>query len=157
IEYSSTSPQQAARIANAFANAYINDQLEAKYDANRIATNWLQQRQQQLREQADAAKRAVESFKKQNDIVTADGKSLDNIQVAELNNRLVAARAQTSDIAVRLDRLQAIVRLGPSDKHLDGAISEINSPVAATLRQQYLELARREGELSARLGKDHLA
>jgi polysaccharide biosynthesis transport protein len=157
IEYSSPSPQQAAQIANAFANAYITDQLEAKFDANRIATNWLQQRQQQLREQADAAQRAVDSFKKQNDIVTADGKSLDNIQVAELNNRLVAARAQTSDIAVRLDRLQAIVRVGPSDKHLEGAISEINSPVATTLRQQYLELARRESELSARLGKDHLA
>ena len=97
------------------------------------------------------------SFKKQNNIVTTDGKPLDNAQVAELNNRLVAARAQTSDVLARLNRLQAIVRLGPSDTQIDGAISEINSPIATTLRQQYLELARRESEWSARFGKDHLA
>ena len=60
IKYNSSSPDRAAQIANATANAYITDQLEAKYQANRIATNWLQERQQQLREQADAAQRAVE-------------------------------------------------------------------------------------------------
>ena len=97
------------------------------------------------------------SFKKQNNIVTTDGKSLDNAQVAELNTRLVAARTQASDVLARLNRLEAIVRLGPSDTHIEGAISEINSPIATTLRQQYLELARRENEWSARFGKDHLA
>ena len=156
IKYNSTSPEQAAQIANAVANAYITDQLEAKYQANRIATNWLQERQQQLREQAEGAQRAAESFKQQNGIVTTDGKPLDNVQVAELNSRLVAARTQASDILARLNRLQAIIRLGPSDPHI-GAISEINSPIATTLRQQYLELARRESEWSARFGKDHLA
>ena len=82
---------------------------------------------------------------------------MDNAQVADLNNRLVAARTQTSDVLARLNRLQAIVRLGPSDTNVDGAISEINSPIVTTLRQQYLELARRESEWSARYGKDHLA
>ena len=158
IKYNSTSPERAAQIANAVANAYITDQLEAKYQANRIATNWLQERQQQLREQADAAQRAVDSFKKQNDIVTTDGgKPLDSAQVADLNSRLVAARAQTADASARLNRLQAIVRGGPSDTSVDGAISEINSQIVTSLRQQYLELARREREWSVRYGKDHLA
>ena len=158
IKYNSTSPERAAQIANAVANAYITDQLEAKYQANRIATNWLQERQQQLREQADAAQRAVDSFKKQNDIVTTDGgKPLDSAQVADLNSRLVAARAQTADALARLNRLQAIVRGGPSDTSVDGAISEINSQIVTSLRQQYLELARREREWSVRYGKDHLA
>ena len=98
------------------------------------------------------------SFKKQNDIVTTDGgKPLDSAQVADLNSRLVAARAQTADVLARLNRLQAIVRAGPSDTNVDGAISEINSQIVTTLRQQYLELARREREWSARYGKDHLA
>ena len=79
IKYNSVSPQQAALIANTVANAYITDQLEAKYQANRIATNWLQERQQQLREQADAAQRAVDAFKKQNNIVISDGKQLDSV------------------------------------------------------------------------------
>jgi exopolysaccharide transport family protein len=158
IKYNSTSPERAAQIANAVANAYITDQLESKYQANRIATNWLQERQQQLREQADAAQRAVDSFKKQNDIVTTDGgKLLDSAQVTDLNSRIVAARAQTADALARLNRLQAIVSGGPSDANVDGAVSEITSPIVTSLRQQYLELARREREWSARYGKDHLA
>lgn len=157
IKYDSSSPEQAAQIANAFANAYITDQLEAKYQANRIATNWLQERQQQLREQADTAQRAVAAFKKQNNIVTTDGKPLDNVQVVDLNTRLTAARAQTTDLLARLDRLQALVRRGPSDTNIDGGIADTNSQVATNLRQQYRELARRESEWSARYGKDHLA
>lgn len=158
IEYSSTNPERAAQIANAVASSYITDQLDAKYEANRIATNWLQQRQEQLREQADGAQRAVEAFKKQNNIVTTDGKPLDSAQLTDLNSRLVAARTQTSDMLARLNRLQSIVRLGPTDTtRIDGAISEINSPIAMGLRQQYVELARRENEWSVRFGKDHLA
>ena len=157
IKYNSKSPVQAAQIANAVANAYITDQLEAKYQANRVAANWLLERQQQLGEQADAAQRAVESFKKQNDIVTTDGKLLENVKVADLNSRLTAARTQTMDILARSNRLQSLVGLGPSESHIEGAISEISSSIATTLRQQYLELARRESEWSARYGKDHLA
>jgi exopolysaccharide transport family protein len=157
IKYSSESPERAAQIANAVANAYITDQLEAKYQANSIATNWLQERQQQLREQTDAAQRAVEAFKKQNNIVTTDGKPLDNAQVVDLNTRLLAARTQVSDALARFNRFQTMVSSGPSDAYIEGAISDINSPLAMTLRQQYLELARRESEWSARYGKDHLA
>src|SRR5262249_18063225 len=86
-----------------------------------------------------------------------DGKPLDNAQVVDLNTRLVAARTQASDTFARLNRLQTIVGLGSSDASVDGAISEANSPLATTLRQQYLELARRESEWAVRYGKDHLA
>jgi polysaccharide biosynthesis transport protein len=158
ISYSSRNPDRAALITNAIANAYITDQLEAKYQANRTASNWLQERLNQLREQADTAQRAVESFKAQNNIVSVDGKLLDQEQLAELNGRLSAARAQTSDILARLNRLQAIIRAGPSDTSLDGTIAEIGAdPVVTTLRQQYLELARREADWSGRYGRDHLA
>jgi len=158
ISYSARDPNKAAQITNAIAQAYITDQLEAKYEANRTASNWLQERLTQLREQADTAQRAVEIFKAQNNIVSIDGKVLDQQQLAELNGRLSAARAQASDLSARLNRLQAIVRAGPSDTKLDGAITEIGAdPIVTNLRQQYLELARREAEWSARYGRDHLA
>jgi polysaccharide biosynthesis transport protein len=158
ISYSSRDPNKAAEITNAIANAYITDQLEAKYEANRTASNWLQERLNQLREQADTAQRAVELFKAQNNIVSVDGKPLDQQQLAELNGRLSAVRAQTSDLLARLNRLQAIIQTGPSDETLNGAITELGAdPVAINLRQQYLELARREAEWSTRYGRDHLA
>lgn len=48
VSYTAMSPSLAARIANGIADVYINDQLEAKYDANERATNWLRDRAEQL-------------------------------------------------------------------------------------------------------------
>jgi len=158
IGFSSNKPERAAQIANAIANAYVVDQLEAKYQANRTASEWLQGRLQELGEQSSAAQRAVEAFKEQNNIITADGKPVDEQKVVDLNSRLVAARTQTSDSLARLNRLQAIISAGSNDATLDAAVSEIaNTPIITALRQQYLELSRREAEWAGRFGRDHLA
>ena len=163
ISYNSSDPERAAQIANAVADAYITDQLNAKFEANRVATTWLQDRVRELGEQAAAAERAVNSFKLQNNIVAADGKLLDDQQVGELNSRLVSARTETSNALARLDRFQALLRASDADLSLDNPsfdapISDIlASPVITTLRQQYLELARREADFSRRFGRDHLA
>ena len=44
IDFRSFSPDRAAEIANAVADAYIDDQLESKYQAARRAGTWLQAR-----------------------------------------------------------------------------------------------------------------
>ena len=158
IGFSSRSPERAAQIANAVANAYIVDQLEAKLQANRTAATWLQERLQQLGEQSVAAERAVLEFKQQNNIVAADGKLMDEQQVTDLNGRLVAARAQTSDLLARLNRIETIIRMGTSDPTFEATVSDVlTSPILTNLRQQYLELTRRESEYSARYGRNHLA
>ena len=82
---------------------------------------------------------------------------------AELNSRLVAARTETSNALARLDRFQALLSASDADLSLDNPsfdapVSDIlGSPVITALRQQYLELARREADFSRRFGHDHLA
>jgi exopolysaccharide transport family protein len=163
ISYNSSDPERAAQIANAVADAYIADQLNAKFEANRVATTWLQDRVRELGEQASTAERAINSFKLKNNIVAADGKLMDEQQVADLNGRLVAARTQTSDALARLNRYQAFLSASDADlssdnPSFDAPVSDIlSSPVITGLRQQYLELARREADFSRRYGRDHLA
>jgi polysaccharide biosynthesis transport protein len=162
ISFNSSNAARAAESANAVANAYITDQLNAKFEANRRATAWLQDRLRELGDQALTAERAVNAFKAQNNIVLNGGKPIDEQQVTDLNGRLVAARAQTSDTLARLNRYDVILRANsensPSIGTLDTAGSDaLNSPIITSLRQQYLELARRESEWSARFGRDHLA
>lgn len=163
IRYNSSSPKRAAQVANAIANTYIADQLNAKFEANRTATAWLQERLRDLGQQALTAERAVNAFKSQNNIVAAGGKLMDEQQVTELNSRLVAARAQTSDALTRLNRFQTILRLNAAEASsanasFDASVSDaLSSPIINNLRQQYLEYARREAEWSVRFGRDHLA
>src|SRR5262249_50304093 len=147
IGFSSRSPEKAARIANSVASIFISAQIEAKYQTNSMASTWLQERLQKLSEQANAAERAVLEYKEPRDIVAANGKFIDEQQVSELSSRLVSARAQTSDLLTRLSRLEQIIRDGAK---LDAPVSDmLASPILTNLRQQYLDLARREAEYSA--------
>src|SRR5438477_159600 len=74
IGFLSRSPERAAEVANATAEAYILDQLEAKYEATRRAGGWLQDRIQELRQEASTAEKAVLDFKKANNIVDTGGR-----------------------------------------------------------------------------------
>jgi len=162
ISFNSSNAERAAEIANAVASTYATDQLNAKFDANRTATTWLQDRLTELGQQALTAERAVSAFKSQNNIVAAGGKLMDEQQVTELNSRLVAVRAQTSEALARLNRFETILASNSADSASIGSLDASGSdalanPIINTLRQQYLEYARRESEWSARFGRDHLA
>jgi succinoglycan biosynthesis transport protein ExoP len=159
ISARSRSPEKSAQIANAVADAYIDNQQEFKHQANRTASTWLQERLQQLSEQTAAAERAVVQFKQQNNIVSADGKRIDEQNLVNLiNTRLVDARARTSDALARLTRIESILSSWNRNATLDASVSEeLTSPILTNLRQQYLDLSRREGEYSAQYGRDHHA
>jgi polysaccharide biosynthesis transport protein len=159
VSFSSSNAERAAEIANAIARAYIEDQVKAKADANRAATAWLRDRLQELGHDALTAERAVNELKTKSNIVAADGKPIDELRIADLNARLVAVRAQTSQAMARLNRLDAILASNSGDAigHIDGSSDALSSQIINNLRQQYLEYARREEEYSARYGSDHLA
>src|SRR5207302_618284 len=77
ISFSSRDPEKAARIANAIADAYIHDQLEAKADAARQASRWMEERLTQLGRQLNAAANAVHEFRTANGIADrTEGRSL---------------------------------------------------------------------------------
>jgi exopolysaccharide transport family protein len=170
IGANSRSPERAAQIANAVATAYSEYQQEVKYQADRTASAWLQERLRQLQEQTTAAERAVVEFKQQNAMVFVDGKRIDEQTLVDLNNRLVAARDKSSEVLARLSRLETIIRnWNPSTTAVDASISEelansarltvfgspIDSGILTKLRQQYLDLSRKEVELATKYGRDH--
>jgi polysaccharide biosynthesis transport protein len=153
----SRSPEKSAQIANAVATAYIDDQQESKVQANRAASTWLQERLRQLQQQAAAAERAKVEFKQQNNIVSADGKRIDEQNVANLNERALAARDHSSQVFARLTRLESIISAWNSKaSFIDGSISdELGSPLLTNFRQQYLDLSRREADWSTKYGREH--
>ncbi|OSI60972.1 protein tyrosine kinase [Bradyrhizobium canariense] len=162
ISFNSSTATRAAEIVNAVAKTYVADQLNGKFDANRRATSWLQERLRDLGDQALAAQRAVDVYKTQNNIVSLDGKPIDEQQITEINNRLAAARAQTSEATAKLARYEALLASDPTKPSSMGNLDAIGADATSSqiingLRQQYLELIRREAELTARVGRDHLA
>jgi polysaccharide biosynthesis transport protein len=162
IGFTSLNPQRAAQIANATADAYVDDQLEAKYQVTRRAGVWLQERIQELQREASTAEKAVLDFKKANNIVDTGGRLIGEQQLAELNSQIVLARAATAEAKARLDRISEITKSGISNldnviKSPDAAVADsLHSDVISKLRSSYLDAANQEAIFSGRLGPNHL-
>jgi succinoglycan biosynthesis transport protein ExoP len=154
LSYRSRSPDKAAKIANAIANAYLVGALEAKYQSTKRATEWLQQRSLELSEQATASDRAVQTFKAEHNIVGTSRGLMSEQQLSDLNTQLVQARASTAEAKARLDRIDAI-----SDQDLaqPTVTDALNNAVITRLRAQYLDLQAQYADWSRRYGKTHLA
>jgi succinoglycan biosynthesis transport protein ExoP len=157
ISYRSLDPDRAAQVANAVADAYITDQLNAKYEAARRAALWLQDRITELHDQVSTAETAVVEFKKKNNLVTtggSDNRLLGQQQIRELNTQLVTTGAATAEAKARLDRINEILTSGSVNATVTDTLK---SDVVSKLRSQYFELSLREADWSSRYGKDHLA
>jgi len=180
VDFNASDAVRAAMIANAIVKEYFDQQLTAEANEHRTVTAWLHERLQDLGNDAMTAERAVNELKSRHNIVTADGKFIDQQQVTELTNRLVAARTHTVSLMTRLNRFEEMLAASDSgstsldsiasvsDFSPTGLSGNLNPPdglsssnsstlIINNLRQQYLESARREYEYSARYGKDHQA
>jgi polysaccharide biosynthesis transport protein len=154
ISFRAYKADRAAQIANAVADAYITDQLAAKFQATQRASAWLQDRIGELRDQATAAERAVASYKANNNIVDTGGRLMSEQQLSELNTQFILAQKQTAEMKARLDRVEQIINAGAPD----GTVTDtLKNDVITKLREQYLELKSREADWSARYGANHLA
>jgi polysaccharide biosynthesis transport protein len=154
VGFESKSPGGAAKIANAVVHAYINDQLAAKFQATGRATAWLRDRIAELKEQSASAERAVEAFKEKNNMVSADGKLVNEQQVSELSTQIVVAKKRTAEAQARLDRIQTILK----GDTVDATVTDsLNNMVVNKLREKYLDDANKEADWSARFGPNHLA
>ena len=162
ITYTSPDRDKAARIANAFADAYIEDQIQAKFEATRRASVWLEQRIGELRKQASDAYREVQDFKSQNNIIIGvDGKLASEVELDQLGVALAKARADTSQAKARLDRIERVLEQRTDKETLnipDPVVTDaLSNPVITKLRQQFLDDQNKESEWSARYGADHQA
>lgn len=164
IAYTSLDRNKAARIANGFANAYIDDQMDARFEATHRASIWLSGRIDELRNQASEAYKAVQDFKSNNSIIIGeDGKLASEVELDQLGVALAKSRADTSQAKAKLDRIERVLQERPpaakeSFDIPDPVVTDaLNNPVITKLRQQFLDDQSKESEWSARYGSDHQA
>ena len=101
IAVTSEDPAKATRLANAVADAYVVDQLDARYDAAKRASTWLAERMEGLQDQLRQSEQAVAEFRKEHNLqATSSGDSkitISDQQLSDLNGKLIAARADTAE------------------------------------------------------------
>jgi polysaccharide biosynthesis transport protein len=153
VSVTTREPTKSARIANAIAEAYLQEQTDVRSDAVRQISQSLSSRLTELKERVRAAEDRVEAFKQRNNILGASGQLVNEQQLTEMNNQLSAARARTAAAKARLDQVRQVQL-----KNEFGAFPEaVQSQTITALRSQYAEVMRREAEQMTSLGARHPA
>ena len=155
VSVTSVDQFKAARLANAVADAFIVDKLEARFASAQRATSWLGDRLEDLRKQLRESEEAVANFRSENGLFrTSQNVTLNEQQLSELNAKLVNARAEAAEKKAKYDQLQALQTNGGSAQALPDVL---RSQVITQLRAQEADVSRREADLVARYGDRHPA
>ena len=134
----------SARIANALAEAYLADQIDTKNEANRRATEWLEQRLAELRRNLQVAEEAVASYRRDKGLAGSPEGTVSTQTLSELNGKYVAARTKRIEREARLVALSK-ASLNPGEI---ANIAEVSgNTTLAALRIQDVELNRKMAEL----------
>lgn len=157
ISVTSESPAKAARLANAVADAYVVDQLDARYDAAKRASVWLAERMEGLQEQLRQSEQAVAQFRKEHNLQSTsaggDNKvTISEQQLSELNGKLIEARA---DAAEKRAKYEQAVQITSHGGNVQAIPDVVRSSVVSEMRRQQAEVARKEADLLAHYGEQH--
>lgn len=152
IDYEAESPSKAAAVANKFAELYLLEQLEAKFDATQQAATWLNNRLAELRTQVISDEAAVQQFKIANNLLSASGTNLTEQEISNYNQTLAQARAQVAEDEARLSTARRQLAAGSSGDDVGEALS---SPVIQQLRAQRAQVSGQVADLQGRYGERH--
>lgn len=153
IAYESENPKLAAKIANTIADKYIVGQLQAKFDATKKATDWLNDQLDELKEKVKNSEHAVQDFRRLHNLTEVSKEtSLSQQQLSEINSQLFIARAQRAEAEAKYQQVEAITRTG---KDVDSVAEVLNSQLITMLRQQESEVQRKYSEMLVEFGPRH--
>ncbi len=154
ISYTAGNPEQAAKIANMVAETYLDEELEAQYEASERANHWLKVRLNELQKDLTKSETQVEDYKAEKNIVyTQNNNLISDQQLSELNSKLIIARAESAQAKARYDNIQSIIESGNPETATSDVLS---NQVIMELRTKYIELSRMATEILRKQGKDHL-
>ena len=112
INFDSTEPELAARIANAYADAFIASNIEGRFQASSYAKKYLEERLAELKGRLEDTEKELVVFAGEEQIISLgkDEPPLAAQNLSELNGSL--ARAQDERIKAEADARQAKVGSG---------------------------------------------
>ena len=140
VAYVSRSPREAADVANAAADAYIEWKVDSMYGAMNQISAFLGTQIAELKRQIDAQQQQLLAFGKENDIVSADPQSNSGLQNFEALNR--DYEAAVADRVAREARYRALLSASASTAAADPAQAVLVNQLQqdqAKLEREYAE------------------
>ena len=148
-------PVRAGQLANAVADAYFVDQLDARLESAKRASGWLSDRLVELRRQLRESEEAVTTFRNEHGLIRSGPTvALNDQQLSELNSKLIAARADAAEKKARVDFLADVAAGKKTLDTLPDSLQSASSVMGA-LRAKLADASQRAADLLARYNSRH--
>ncbi len=146
ISFRGADPKFAAGVANAFAQAYLDVNLELKVEPARQYAIWFEGQAKLARAQLEKAQSALTEFTQRTGIVAAEERlDYENAKLNELSTQLTIVQAQTADSASKRK----------STANADTLAEVMQSPLISQLKADIARLDAKLQESNVNLGKNH--
>src|SRR5256885_841195 len=133
VEFQSSDPELAARVANAVADNYLALQQTARQEQTRAAGRWLGGEIDLLRKRVAEAEAKVEQFRANTNLfIGTNGTTLSSQTLGESNRDLAVARSQKADLEAKAKFIRDVLKRGASVEYSD----MINSELIRRLNEQ---------------------
>jgi polysaccharide biosynthesis transport protein len=146
----SESPARAAEMANSLSSIYLTSLTEARAAASDDANGWLDERLAELRREVQEKTAAAQQYRAQRNLLTAQGSSLAEQQIVEIQSSLMATRSEYAQHRAQYELVSGIARSGGSLNSID-----IPDETMRDLRSKEATLSQRIADLETRYGKAH--
>jgi polysaccharide biosynthesis transport protein len=148
----SLDPRKAANIANATADSFIKNRLEAKLAYTTQMTTWLHNRLTELRSRVSGSEAEVERLRAGIGQFEGQTATLLSEQLSQLTRQLIEVQADQSDAEAKYAQL---LRLKETNSGTAAADAVLASPLIKSLREQESTLLVRRSEAQSQLRFRH--
>ena len=146
IEFSGADPGFVATVANAFAQAYINVNLELKIEPARQYATWFENQTRLAREKLEKAQQTLSDYQQKTGIVATDERlDHETNKLNELSTQLTLIQTQTSDSSSKQK----------SGGNAATLTEVIQNPLINGLKSDIARLEAKLQESNINLGKNH--
>jgi capsular exopolysaccharide synthesis family protein len=146
-------PVLSARVANAHAAAYIEQNLEYKFLASKEASDWLAARLGEQRQQVEQTEQALQKYREQTGAVALEDRQNIVIQrLTDLNAAVTRARTERIEKEALFNQIRSI----QGDRNaLDTFPAILSNSFIQQLKAELNQLQRQQAELAQKLGARH--
>jgi polysaccharide biosynthesis transport protein len=145
INYTGTNPEFAAAVANAFAQAYMDVNLDLRVAPARQFAAFFEEQTKAARGKLEAAQQALSDYQQANGITSADERmDFETAKLNETSSQLTGVQALTTDSQSKRQSNKA-----------DTIAEVMQSPLINGLKADIARLEAKLNESSGNLGKNH--
>lgn len=147
LNYTAADPKFAAVVANAFAQAYIETNLELKVEPARQYASWFDDRTRQLRDSLEKAQEKLSAYQREHGIVATE----EHLDIE--NARLTQLSAQKTEIQALKSESQS--RQFQARRGTDSMPEALQSGLIQSLKADLARLEAKLHESRSQLGRNH--